>query len=355
MTMPLAAIIRRMPKAELHLHIEGTLEPEMMFALAARNGHDLPYDSVEAVRRAYDFSSLQDFLDLYYQGMDVLRTEADFFDLTFAYLQRCDADNVVHVEIFFDPQGHLVRGVSFDAMMSGITRALDEGQKRFGITHRLIMSFLRHLSEENGFEVLDMAAAHRDRIFGVGLDSSENGFPPSKFARLFAACRDQGYHLFAHAGEEGPPAYVREAIDILGIERIDHGNRSLEDPDLVREIVARDLALTVCPLSNLKLRVVDDLESHPLGQMLEAGLRATINSDDPAYFGGYMTENYLRIVEALALDHADVRTLARNAFEASYLTSEDQAPHLDEIDRLFSDAIEERGVAIQARRSQEIR
>jgi adenine deaminase len=328
-------LIRRMPKAELHLHIEGSLEPERLFELSKRNGVSIPFDSVEAVRAAYQFSNLQDFLDIYYQGMNVLRTRQDFFDLTMDYLEKCRDENVVHVEIFFDPQAHLERGIAFPTMVGGICDALEKGRSQFGISHRLIMSFLRHLSEEEGFRILDIAKSHKTRIFGVGLDSSELGHPPSKFERLYAASRQAGFHIVAHAGEEGPPEYVREAIDLLTIERIDHGNRAMEDPELVREIVERGLALTVCPLSNLKLRVVTDLKHHPLKRMLDAGLKATVNSDDPAYFGGYITDNFLQVAEALSLDAADLKQLARNAFDASFLDDETKQNHLAEIDRLF--------------------
>ncbi|MCG8507899.1 MAG: adenosine deaminase [Rhodospirillales bacterium] len=327
-----------MPKAELHLHIEGSLEPERLFALSKRNGISIPFDSVEAIRAAYQFSNLQDFLDIYYQGMNVLRTRQDFFDLTMDYLEKCRDENVVHVEIFFDPQAHLPRGVAFPTMVGGICDALEKARGDFGITHRLIMCFLRHLSEEDGFRILDIAKAHKSRIFGVGLDSSEQGHPPSKFERLFEACRKAGFHVMAHAGEEGPPSYVREAIDLLDIERIDHGNRAMEDPALVRDIVERRLALTVCPLSNLKLRVVTDLRNHPLKRMLDVGLRATVNSDDPAYFGGYITENYLQTAEALSLNADDIKQLARNAFIASFLDEESKQQHLAEIDRLFDEA-----------------
>lgn len=315
----ITAFISAMPKAELHLHIEGTLEPEMMMALAKRNTVTLPYATIEDVRTAYQFSCLQDFLDLYYQGMSVLQTERDFFDLTWAYLERVYAQNVTHVEIFFDPQGHTGRGIAFDTALDGIAGALDRAEREFGITHKLIMCFLRHLSEEDGFETLNTAKAHKDRIFGVGLDSSENGHPPSKFERLFAAAVDEGFVPVAHAGEEGPPDYVHEALDLLHIDRIDHGNRALEDPQLVERLAASQMALTVCPLSNLRLCVVDDMANHPLRRMLQAGLRATINSDDPAYFGGYMTENYMAVAKALDLTRDEIATLGRNAYLGSFM------------------------------------
>ena len=283
-----AQLIDRLPKAELHLHIEGSLEPELLFALAARNGVAIPLDSVEAVRAAYDFSNLQDFLDIYYQGMSVLLTEQDFFDLTWAYLERARADNVRHVEIFFDPQGHTERGVAFETALDGIERALKAGEADLGISYRLIMCFLRHLSEEDAFATLEQAMPHLSRIHGVGLDSSEVGHPPSKFARVFARARELGLHVTAHAGEEGPPEYVHEALDLLAVERIDHGNRALEDDALAQRIADEGLTLTVCPLSNLKLCVIRDIADSPIKRMLDLGLKATVNSDDPAYFGGYI-------------------------------------------------------------------
>lgn len=313
------------PKVELHLHIEGSLEPELMFALAQRNGIALPFDSVEAVRAAYDFSNLQDFLDIYYQGMNVLRTEQDFFDLTWAYLQRAAAQNVVHAEIFFDPQGHTARGVAFETVLDGIERALSQARDELGISSRIIMCFLRHLSEEDAFATLDQALAHRARIAGVGLDSSELGHPPSKFARVFAKAREHGFRVVAHAGEEGPPDYVYEALDGLKVDRIDHGNRALEDPALVERLVAEGMALTVCPLSNLKLCVVDDLRRHPLRRMLDLGLKATVNSDDPSYFGGYIGENLQAVAQALDLDRGHIRTLLENAIDASFLEAGDKA------------------------------
>ena len=326
------AFIAGLPKAELHLHIEGSLEPELMFALAARNSVTIPFASVEEVRAAYDFSNLQDFLDIYYQGMGVLLVEQDFYDLTMAYLARVHADAVRHVEIFFDPQGHTERGVSFSTVIGGITRALDEARAKWGITSRLIMCFLRHLSEAEAEATLDAALPHLDRIHGVGLDSSENGHPPSKFARVFARARLLGLKLVAHAGEEGPPAYVYEALDVLGVDRIDHGNRSLEDAALVARLAASGMTLTVCPLSNHKLCVVDDLLMHPLKRMLDLGLAATINSDDPAYFGGYMNANFVAVAEALDLSKDDLVTLARNSFSGSFLGAPDIATHLAAVD-----------------------
>jgi len=328
------ALIDRLPKAELHLHIEGSLEPEMLFALAERNGVAIPFASAAEVRAAYDFSNLQDFLDIYYQGMSVLLTEQDFYDLTWAYLQRAHADNVRHVEIFFDPQGHTERGVAFETVIKGITRALDDGEAKLGITHRLIMCFLRHLSEEEAFATLEEAKPWLDRIDGVGLDSSEVGHPPSKFARVFAAARDLGLKVTAHAGEEGPPEYVHEALDLLKVQRIDHGNRALEDTALTQRIAAEGLTLTVCPLSNLKLCVIDRIEDSPVARMLDLGLAATVNSDDPAYFGGYVNDNFRAIADALDLSRDQLITLARNSFTGSFLSAADQAPYLAEIDAL---------------------
>ena len=329
-----AAFIAALPKAELHLHIEGSLEPEQMFALAQRNGVSIPFASVEAVRAAYDFSNLQDFLDIYYQGMAVLLTEADFFDLTAAYLDRAAADGVRHVEIFFDPQGHTDRGVAFDTVIGGITRALADGKARLGISSKLIMCFLRHLSEAEAEATLDAALPYLDKIAGVGLDSSENGHPPGKFARVFARARGLGLKLVAHAGEEGPAAYVHEALDVLGVDRIDHGNRSLDDPALVARLAAAGMCLTVCPLSNVKLCVVGDIAAHPLRRMLDAGLVATVNSDDPAYFGGYVNANFVAVADALDLSRAELVRLARNSFTGSFLSAAEQAPHLAAIDAL---------------------
>ncbi len=327
-----AAFIAALPKAELHLHIEGSLEPELMFALAQRNGVAIPFASVEEVRAAYAFSNLQDFLDIYYQGMGVLITEQDFFDLTAAYLARAHADAVRHVEIFFDPQGHTERGVAFATVITGITRALDDAKARYGITSKLIMCFLRHLSEADAETTLDEALPYLDRIDGVGLDSSEVGHPPSKFTRVFARARGLGLKIVAHAGEEGPPAYVHEALDLLKVDRIDHGNRSLEDPALVARLADQGITLTVCPLSNLKLCVVNDIADHPLKTMLDAGLVATVNSDDPSYFGGYVNANYQAVADALDLSRGDLLTLARNSFTGSFLDDAAKAKHLAAID-----------------------
>ena len=327
-----AAFIAGLPKAELHLHIEGSLEPELMFDLAQRNAVAIPFASVEDVRAAYAFSNLQDFLDIYYQGMGVLQTEQDFHDLTAAYLARANADAVRHVEIFFDPQGHTTRGVAFETVIAGITRALDDAAASYGMTSKLIMCFLRHLSEADAEATLDEALPFLDRIDGVGLDSSEVGHPPAKFERVFARARGLGLKSVAHAGEEGPPAYVHEALDLLKVDRIDHGNRSLEDPALVARLAAQGMTLTVCPLSNLKLCVVDDIAHHPLKRMLGAGLRATVNSDDPSYFGGYVNANYQAVADALDLSQDDLITLARNSFTGSFLGDADKARHLAAID-----------------------
>jgi adenosine deaminase len=321
-----------MPKAELHLHIEGTLEPEMMMALAQRNGIALPYPSVDAIRAAYRFGSLQDFLDLYYTGMSVLRERRDFFDLAYAYLEKMAAQNVTHVEIFFDPQGHTDRGVAFDTVLSGLTDALDKARRDFGITSKLIMCFLRHLPEEQAFDTLKQACRCKDHIFGVGLDSTETGHPPSKFARVFMEARQQGFVPVAHAGEEGPPLYVCEALDILQVRRIDHGNRAMEDPALVARLARERTPMTVCPLSNRALQTCPDLALHPLKRMLAAGLLATVNSDDPAYFGGYVNENFVAIQQALALTVAEIVTLARNSFIASFMTDAEKSAALAKFD-----------------------
>lgn len=325
-------IIRRLPKAELHIHIEGSFEPHLMFEIARRNRVGIPFDSVEDVRAAYEFEDLQSFLDIYYQGMGVLLEERDFHDLTMAYLRRAHDDGVVHAEIFFDPQGHTGRGVAFETVLDGIWHALRDGERELGITSRLIMCFLRHLDETDAFRALDQALDHRDRIAGVGLDSSEVGHPPNKFERVFAKAREAGFMAVAHAGEEGPPSYVEEALDLLHVARIDHGNRALESPALVKRLAAEKIPLTVCPLSNLKLCVVESLREHPLKRMLEAGLVATINSDDPAYFGGYVLDNYIAVRDALGLSAHDIVTLARNSITASLADAEQKKRWISEID-----------------------
>ena len=334
----LATFVRGLPKAELHLHIEGSLEPELMVELAARNGVTLPYASVEEVRAAYSFTRLQDFLDIYYAGAAVLITELDFHDLAAAYFDRVAADGVVHAEIMFDPQTHTARGVAFDTVIGGLLSAMAGAEARHGITSRLIMCFLRHLPEEEAFATLATAEPWLDRIAAVGLDSSEQGHPPSKFARVFAAAKAKGLRLVAHAGEEGPPAYVTEALDILHVERLDHGNRSLEDPVLTARLARRSMTLTVCPLSNLKLCVVNDMADHPIDRMLREGLRATVNSDDPAYFGGYVADNYLAAAEARGLGRAELATLARNSFLGSFLSDAEVAGHLARLDAYLADA-----------------
>ncbi len=328
--------IEKMPKAELHLHIEGTLEPEMMLALAKRNNVKLPYETIEDVRTAYQFSCLQDFLDVYYLGMSVLLTRQDFYDLTFAYLEKMARQNVVHVEIFFDPQGHTDRGVPFDTVLSGITDALDRARRDYKISSKLIMCFLRHLPEEEAFETLASACKCKDHIFAVGLDSSENGHPPSKFQRVFEQARKEGFVAVAHAGEEGPPAFISEALDLLKIERIDHGNRILQDDNLVQRVAKSGMAMTVCPLSNLRLNVVDDLAKHPLRQMLQHGLCPTINSDDPSYFGGYMTENYLAVQASLNLSLDEIMQLGRNSFSGSFLSTAEKQTALQGFDDFCS-------------------
>ena len=329
------AFVAALPKAELHLHIEGTLEPELMFALAARNGIRLPYASVEEVRAAYRFSNLQDFLDIYYAGANALLETQDFYDLTWAYLERAFTQNVRHAEIFFDPQTHTGRGVAFAAVVEGISRALDDAEARLGISSRLILCFLRHLDEKAALETLDMAMHYRDRIAGTGLDSSERGNPPGKFREVFRRARDAGFIAVAHAGEEGPAEYVREALDLLEVARIDHGNNALDDAGLVAELARRRIPLTVCPLSNVKLRVVDDIRDHPLKRMLDLGLFVTVNSDDPAYFGGYVNENYIAVAEALGLSRAELAQLARNSFEASLLDAEAKSALVAEVNAVM--------------------
>ena len=328
----LNAFIDGLPKAELHLHIEGSLEPELMFALAERNGVAIPFDSVEAVRAAYDFSNLQDFLDIYYAGANVLLTRQDFEDLAFAYFQRAAADTVRHAEIFFDPQTHTDRGVPFGVVVEGLIAGMDRARAELGVTSGLILSFLRHLSEEEAFATLKMARPYLHHFVGVGLDSSEVGHPPSKFQRVFAAARDLGLKLCAHAGEEGPPAYVWEALDLLRIDRMDHGNRSMEEPALVRRIVAEGMTLTVCPLSNHRLCVVDDLKDHPVPEMLRQGIRVTLNSDDPAYFGGYVNENYRQLAAAVGLTREQLTLMAKNSFAGSFLSEADKAARIAEVE-----------------------
>jgi adenine deaminase len=330
------ALIAQLPKCELHIHVEGSLEPELMFALAHRNGIRLPYASVEAVRQAYRFRNLQDFLDIYYQGMSVLITEQDFYDLAFAYLARARADNVRHVEMFFDPQGHTSRGIPFATMLDGLSRAIGDAAQKLGVKASLIMCFLRHLEEADAERTLDAALPFKDRIAGVGLDSSEKGNPPGKFKRVFERAREAGLFLTAHAGEEGPASYVWEALDVLGVARIDHGVRAMEDEPLVDRLARERVPLTVCPLSNVRLRVVEDLAHHPLRRMLDKGLVATVNSDDPAYFGGYVQENYRASAQALRLGRDEVAALVRNGIAASLMPTSEKTALLAEIDRVVA-------------------
>lgn len=330
--------ITGLPKAELHVHIEGTFEPELMYALAQRNSVPFRYESVEALRQAYRFGNLQDFLDLYYQGMGVLLHEQDFHDLAMAYFRRAAQQNVRHAEIMFDPQGHTDRGVPFKTMIDGLWRAKADAEKQFGMTVSMILCFLRHLDETSAMATLEEAQAWCDRFIGVGLDSSEKGHPPSKFTRVFARARDLGLKAVAHAGEEGPPTYVWEALDLLKVDRIDHGNRSLEDEALVRRLAAEQMPLTVCPLSNLRLCVIDSMAQHPMRKMLQAGLLATVNSDDPAYFGGYVTENYLAVQQALGLTQAEILTLAGNGFRAAFIDDAAKARHLAALDAYAASA-----------------
>jgi adenosine deaminase len=330
----LRQLVTGMPKAELHIHIEGSLEPELIFALAQRNGVALAYDSVEALRAAYAFSDLQSFLNIYYAGASVLLTEQDFYDMTAAYLRRAEEDNVRHTEIFFDPQTHTARGVPIATVIDGIARACEDSPVSTG----LILCFLRHLSEEDALATLDAALPHRARLLGVGLDSSEVGNPPEKFARVFARARDLGLHLVAHAGEEGPPAYIESALDVLHVERIDHGVRCVEDPALVARLVREQMALTVCPLSNIKLRVFGEMDQHNLRALLDANLAATVNSDDPAYFGGYINDNFIAAFDALPLTREHARTLARNSFNASFVDAPQKQAWLDEVDAYFEKA-----------------
>ncbi|WP_459704988.1 adenosine deaminase [Stutzerimonas marianensis] len=308
--------LNALPKAELHLHLEGSLEPELLFGLAERNKIALPWNDVDALRNAYNFGNLQEFLDLYYAGADVLRTEQDFYDLTWAYLQKCEAQNVVHTEPFFDPQTHTDRGIPFEVALRGISEALADGRELLGISSGLILSFLRHLSEEDAFKTLEQAMPFRDAFFAVGLDSSEVGHPPSKFERVFAKARAEGLLAVAHAGEEGPPEYIWQALDLLKVSRIDHGVRAAEDPKLIQHLIDEQIPLTVCPLSNTKLCVFDDMSQHNILQMLEQGVKVTVNSDDPAYFGGYVTENFMTLHESLGMTEDQARRLAQNSLDA---------------------------------------
>ena len=332
----LPSLLLAMPKAELHIHIEGSLEPELIFALAQRNGICIPYNGVEELRSAYAFTNLQSFLDIYYAGASVLITEQDFYDMARAYFVKAAADNVVHAELFFDPQTHTARGVSMDVVVNGLHKACVDAYTELGVSASLIMCFLRHLSEEEAFETLEQALPHRAKIIGIGLDSGEVGNPPEKFARVFARCRELGFHLVAHAGEEGPPAYVWTALDVLKVERIDHGVQSSKDAALMHRLATDRIALTVCPLSNLKLCVFPDLASHNLKHLLDAGLAATVNSDDPAYFGGYMNDNFTQTFAATGLQAAHAYTLARNSFEASFIDASAKQRYINQLDACFA-------------------
>ncbi len=332
----LPELLRRMPKAELHMHIEGSLEPELMFALAARNRVPLRFASEQALRDAYVFNNLQEFLDIYHEGTMVLKTEQDFYDMTCAYLARAQADNVLHAEIFFDTQTHTGHGLDAEMVINGLHRACADAPAKFGMTASLILCFLRHLSEEEAFECLEQALPVRDKIVGIGLASSEVGHPPEKFAKVFARARELGFRLVAHAGEEAPPAYIWSALDVLKVERIDHGVQAINDAALMRRLADTRMPLTVCPLSNLKLKVFPDLTHHNIGRMLDAGIVATINSDDPAYFGGYINENFIQTFAALGLNSQHAYTLARNSFDASFIDASVRARHVQRLDDAFA-------------------
>ena len=332
----LPELLRTMPKAELHMHIEGSLEPELIFALSQRNGVAIPYDSVEELRRAYAFTNLQSFLDIYYAGASVLLKAQDFHDMAWAYLERAAVDHVLRTEMFFDPQTHTARGVSMETVIDGLHGACVEAKAKLGVDAQLILCFLRHLSEEDAFATLEQALPHRDKFIGIGLDSSELGHPPEKFARVFARCRELGFHLVAHAGEEGPPAYVWSALDVLKVERIDHGVQSTQDPALMKRLAQDRIPLTVCPLSNQKLCVFPDLAQHNLGALLDAGLVATVNSDDPAYFGGYMNDNFVQTFAATGLTARHAWQLARNSFEGSFADASARRAWLDQVDAHFA-------------------
>jgi adenosine deaminase len=329
--------IKGIPKAELHLHIEGTFEPELMFEIAKRNNIKIKYKSVEEIKKAYDFNNLQDFLDIYYQGAGVLIEEQDFYDMTWAYLKKAHSQNVLHAEIFFDPQTHTDRGIKFQTVVQGINRALQDSQNKLGMSTGLIMCFLRHLDEEAAMKTLQQALNHKNLITAVGLDSSEVGHPPSKFQSVFEHARQEGFLTVAHAGEEGSAEYIWEALNLLKVSRVDHGNHCLDDEKLVQELVNRNMPLTVCPLSNLKLKVVNNLKEHPLRKMLEKGLLVTINSDDPAYFGGYVNENYLAISNALSLSKEEIVRLAKNSFTASFLDEEVKQHMIDKVEKYYEE------------------
>ncbi|WP_180131449.1 MULTISPECIES: adenosine deaminase [unclassified Acinetobacter] len=327
-------LIRALPKAELHVHIEGTFEPELMFAIAQRNNIAIPYQSVEELKEAYNFHNLQSFLDIYYAGANVLIHEQDFYDLAWAYLEKCAEDHVVHTEMFFDPQTHTDRGVAFETVLNGLQRACNDAKVKLGISSHLIMCFLRHLSEDAAFSTLEQALPYKDQIIGVGLDSSEVGHPPSKFERVFAKAREAGFLSVAHAGEEGPAEYVWEALDLLKVNRVDHGVRSEEDPALMQRLIAEKMPLTVCPLSNLKLCVVKDMAEHNIRRLLQQGVHVTVNSDDPSYFGGYMNDNFVAITKALDLSNAELKQLAINSFEASFISDTEKQAWIKKIEAL---------------------
>ncbi|MDQ1208021.1 adenosine deaminase [Acinetobacter baylyi] len=327
-------LIRALPKAELHVHIEGTFEPELMFEIAQRNHIDIPYKSVEEIKKAYNFYNLQSFLDIYYAGANVLINEQDFYDLAWAYFKKCAEDRVVHTEMFFDPQTHTERGVSFEIVLNGLKRACKDAKEHLGISSHLIMCFLRHLSEEDAFKTLEQALPYKADIIAVGLDSSEVGHPPSKFARVFEKAREEGFLVVAHAGEEGPPEYVWEALDLLKVNRIDHGVRSEEDPALMQRLIQEKMPLTVCPLSNLKLCVVNDMKEHNIRRLLNQGVHVTVNSDDPSYFGGYMNDNFVAIQAALDLSNEELKKLAINSFEASFIDEEEKQNWIEEINQI---------------------
>ena len=327
-------LIRALPKAELHVHIEGTFEPELMFEIAQRNQIDIPYKSVEEVRQAYNFHNLQSFLDIYYAGANVLIHEEDFYDLAWAYFKKCAEDHVVHTEIFFDPQTHTDRGIAFETVLNGLQRACNDAKAKLGISSYLIMCFLRHLSEEAALKTLEQALPYKNQIIAVGLDSSEVGHPPAKFTRVFAKAREAGFLVVAHAGEEGPPEYVWEALDLLKVNRIDHGVRSEEDPVLMQRLIQEKMPLTVCPLSNLKLCVVDDMQQHNIHRLLQQGVKVTVNSDDPSYFGGYMNDNFFAIQKALNLSEAELKQLAINSFEAAFIDNTEKQSWIKKIQAL---------------------
>jgi adenosine deaminase len=333
--MTIQSYIEGIPKAELHLHIEGTFEPELMFEIAHRNHVSIPYQSIEELKNAYNFNNLQGFLDIYYAGASVLLHQQDFYDLTWAYLTKVYEQNLIHTEIFFDPQTHTDRGVSFDTVIQGIHNALDDGQEKLGISSKIIMCFLRHLDEASAFDTLEQALPYKEWIVGVGLDSSEMGHPPSKFERVFSKARGEKFITVAHAGEEGPAAYVWEALNLLKVSRIDHGNRSLDDDQLIQHLAEKQMPLTVCPLSNLELKVVKNLKNHPLLQLMDAGLMVTINSDDPAYFGGYMNENYIQIASALNLSKKQITKLAKNSFKSSFLSKSEKEKLIHQVESYY--------------------